>query len=367
MERQIPLFKVFMPESVMEPLRKTLMSGFIGQGPKVEEFEKGLIERIGNPRALSLNSATSALHLALRLAGIQRNDEVISTPLTCTATNWPILANGGKIVWADVDPATANIDPKSIVSLITSKTKAIMVVHWGGYPCDMDEILNIAKRHGLAVVEDCAHAFGAEYKGKPLGNQGTFACFSFQAIKHMTTVDGGMLVCPNDKTYHRGKLLRWYGIDRSSPKVAFRCEDDIPEWGYKFHMNDVNATIGIEQLKYIGETLAKHRANAAYFRQKLAGVPGVTLMDEKPDRKSSYWIFTIKVDRRDDFMRRMQEKGIAVSRVHERNDKHSCVAAFKRPLPQLEELLNSIICIPVGWWLSEEDRSYIVDTIRQGW
>ncbi len=367
----IPLFKVYMPASVMAPLKKTLLSGYITQGPRVEEFEGLLRKRLKTKHVLTVNSGTSALQLAVKLSGIEpgRGDEVITTALTCTATNWAILAAGGVPVWADVDQETANIDWRTIEARITPKTKAIMVVHWGGTPCDMDEINAIAQKHNLKVIEDCAHAFGATYKGKPLGTVGDFGAFSLQAIKHMTTVDGGLLIAKDEQAYKRGKLLRWYGIDREERKGSsdFRVENDIPEWGYKMHMNDVNATIGIEQLKYVNTTLKKHQANAAFYNKALKGVAGVELMPLKAGYKSAYWIYTLKVDRREDFMRAMKERGIMVSRVHERNDKHSCVAAYKRPLPQLDELSQKIICIPVGWWLTPKQRQYIVDSIKKGW
>ncbi len=367
MKQNIVLFKVFMPESVMEPLRETLMSGYIGQGPKVDQFEHALSERLHTPYTVTVNSATSGLQLALRLADVGPGDEVITTALTCTATNWPILAQGAIPVWADVDEQTANINPLSIEQLITNKTKAIMVVHWGGYPCDMEAIWSIAKKHNLKVIEDAAHAFGSTYRGVPVGTQSDFGVFSFQAIKHMTTVDGGLVVTKSEADYKRAKLLRWYGIDRETPRADFRCENDVLEWGLKYHMNDVAATIGIEQLKYIDGNIAKHKENAAFYNQQLAGVPGLALLAEEPDRESVYWIYTIKVRERERFIATMKERGIMASRVHERNDKHTTVAAYKRPLPELDKFITEMVCIPVGWWVTPEDREYIVASIKQGW
>jgi dTDP-4-amino-4,6-dideoxygalactose transaminase len=366
-KKTIPLFKVFMPESVMDPLKATLMSGFIGEGPRVSEFEKALSVRLDTPNALTVNSGTSGLQLALRLAGVEQGDEVITTPLTCTATNWPILAQGAIPVWADVDENTANIDSRTIEALITPRTKAIMVVHWGGCPVDLDDIWAIAKRHNLKVIEDAAHAFGSTYRGKHVGTQSDFGVFSFQAIKHMTTVDGGLVVVNNEADYVRGRLLRWYGIDRQSPRADFRCEDDILEWGLKFHMNDVAATIGLEQLKYADGILRQHQDNAAYYSRELRNVDNVTLLTHLSDRTSAYWLYTIKVRDRDNFILAMKERGIATSRVHERNDQHSVVSAYRRPLPQLDRLVQQMVCIPVGWWVTEEDRRYVVDSIRQGW
>ncbi len=363
----IPLFKVFMPESVMESLRLTLMSGYIGQGPRVDEFEGALCGRLEAPNVLAVNSATSGLQLALRLSGVDTGDEVITTPLTCTATNWSILAQGAFPIWADVDENTANIDPDGIEALITDRTKAIMVVHWGGYPADMDRIWHIARRHNLKVIEDAAHAFGSTYYGHHVGTRSDFGVFSFQAIKHMTTVDGGLVVSRNQSDHSRGKLLRWYGIDRSADRVDPRCEEDVTEWGWKFHMNDVAATIGLEQLKYVDGIIARHRQNAAFYHRHLKGIAGVTRLHHEPNRSSASWLYTIKVGMRDDFIEVMKKRGVMTSKVHERNDRHSVVARFKRSLPRLDRLASEMVCIPVGWWVTEEDRQHIVDSIKAGW
>jgi dTDP-4-amino-4,6-dideoxygalactose transaminase len=356
-----------MPKSVWPSLKETLFSGFIGEGLKVKEFEAALATMIGNPHALSLNSCTSGLHLALRLSGIGYGDEVISTPMTCVATNEPILANGAKIVWADVDPKIGNISPESIKRKITKKTKAVIVVHWGGYPADMLEINTIARNNNIKVIEDAAHALGSEYQGKMIGCHSDFVCFSFQAIKHITTIDGGALFCKRKSDYNRGKLLRWYGINRETNRKNLRCEDDIKEWGYKFHMNDVAATIGIEQFKHLPKIIKQRRHQADYYTRKLKGVKGVTLPEMKADRLSSYWLFTIFVERRAEFMKKMSMANIMVSNVHARNDTHTMFKESKTKLPFMDQFYKKLVCIPVGYWVTRKDQDYIIKTIREGW
>lgn len=363
----IPLFKVHMPRSVMPSLKATLLSGYIGEGPKVKEFEAVLGRFIGNPNVLTTNSCTSSLQLALRLAGAGPGSEVISTPMTCAATNEPIVAAGADIVWADTDPASGNLDPDSIRSKITRRTKAIMVVHWGGYPADMAKINRIAREHGIKVIEDAAHAFGSEYKGKKLGCHSDYVCFSFQAIKHISTVDGGALVCKAKADLKRGRLLRWYGIDRETNRKDFRCEDDIKEWGYKFHMNDVAAVMGIEQMKYIGKVLDGRRKQAEYYSKRLAGVPGLRLIESRPDRVSAFWLYTILVDRQQAFMDRMQDAGIMVSKVHARNDGHTMFRKFRTKLPGLDKFYNETLSIPIGYWVTRKDQDYIIGKILEGW
>jgi dTDP-4-amino-4,6-dideoxygalactose transaminase len=305
--------------------------------------------------------------------GIQYGDEVLATPMTCTASNWPILANGLNIKWVDIDPTTLNIDLDDLERKITEKTKVIMLVHWGGYPNDLDRVKKIQERayqnFGFypIVIEDCAHAFGSTYKNKLLGTHGNMAIFSLQAIKHITSVDGGILLTPNSELFKRSKLLRWYGIDRDGDRKDFRCEADVLEWGFKFHMNDVCAAVGIENLKFFDEIISKHRDNANYYDNNLRNISGIQLLNRHPDHKSSFWIYSLLVDNRDDFYSYMDSCKISVSQVHERNDKHTCVKEHKTFLPTLDETIGKIVSIPVGWWVTNEEREYIVDCIKKGW
>jgi perosamine synthetase len=364
----IPLFAVHMPPSVDKPLLEVLHSGWIGQGAKVEEFEAALKDRLGTPYVLTLNNGTAGLHLALRLSGIGPGDEVITSPMTCTATTMPILAAGARPVWVDIDVKTGNIDPRKIEAAVTGKTKAILFVHWGGYPADLDEITEIAERYGLRVIEDAAHALGATYKGRPIGCHSDFVMFSLQAIKHITTIDGGILCCKHEDGYRRGKLLRWYGIDREAGKLALRCEDDIKEYGYKFHMNDVAAVIGIEQLNHLDSILEAHRRHAAYYDAQFRArqITNVWPLRYKADRMSAYWLYTVITEKREAFIDYMRTAGIGVSRAHVRNDIHSCYADYVRPgLLNVEYFDDCQCAIPVHWKLSFQDLEYIMNKIEE--
>jgi len=391
----IQLFKVYMSKTAKDVAGDVLDSGYIGQGAKVDEFELELKERFKNDYVVTTNSATSAEHLAIHMLkkpfkgvqfqdnqrithgkweGIEDGDEVLATPLTCTASNFPILANNLKIKWVDIDPKTLNMDLDDLARKITPKTKAIMLVHWGGYPVDLDKIKEIQDWAEFyfgfkpAVIEDCAHSFGSKFKGQPIGSHGNICTFSFQAIKHLTSVDGGALVLPHSNLYNKAKLLRWYGIDRENNKKDFRCEADIEEWGYKFHMNDVNAVIGMENLKDVDENvIKKHKSNAKFYDENLKDVKGVELLERDPRMESAFWIYSMLVDRKQEFMDYMKECGIMVSQVHERNDIHTTVREFKTILPNLDKITPRLISIPVGWWVTEEERQYIVDCIKKGW
>lgn len=394
MKEQIPLFKVFMSPTAKDEVAKVLDSGFIGQGVVVDRFEKDLSEFLENDRVLTLNSGTSGLHMALHLLkspkkttqvyhgvasidsywpGIQDGDEVLATSLTCTASNFPILANNMKIKWVDIDPKTLNMDLDDLERKISPKTKAIMLVHWGGYPNDLNRIRQIQEKayrmYGFkpAVIEDGAHSFGSKFMGKPLGNHGNIVMHSLQAIKHITSVDGGVLILPHQELYNRGKLIRWYGIDRDSNRKDFRCEADIAEWGFKFHMNDVNAAVGIENLKHAKNIISTHQDNAKFYDQNLQNISGLTTLTREQGHESAFWIYSMLVDDRDGFMKWMKECNIIVSQVHERNDKHSCVREYISALPQLDKTIGKVVSIPVGWWVNAEQREYIVDCIKKGW
>jgi dTDP-4-amino-4,6-dideoxygalactose transaminase len=161
--------------------------------------------------------------------------------------------------------------------------------------------------------------------------------------------------------------MRWYGIDRDGDRKDFRCEADVEEWGFKFHMNDVCATVGLENLKHVDGIIKNHKINANYYDNSLSNVSGLKLLDRQKGHDSAFWIYSLLVDNRDGFYRYMNECGVAVSQVHERNDKHTCVKDYRTALPTLDKTIGKVVSIPVGWWVSDEDREYIVDCIKKGW
>ena len=373
----IPLFKVAMNPSAADRAKEVLMSGFIGQGPINDEFEESLKQWLDSPFVATTNSATSAEHLAFHLFkqfGLDPGDEVLTTGLSCLATQTPIVANGLRPAWVDIDPTTMNIDLDDMERKLTNRTKVLYVVHWGGYPVDLHRLRNIADRAELMfgfrpfILEDCAHAFGSRLNGKPIGSHGNTCTFSFQAIKSLTSCDGGALVCNNEEMYRRARLQRWFGIDRDNKaKTDLRCEEDVKIAGHKFHMNDLNAVVGLENLKLVDGNIARHKDNSAFYDKALKEVEGVTLLRRHPGFDSSCWIYSLLVERREDFKRMMEEKGIHTSQVHQRNDFNSCFKEFSRELPVLDATINKLSAIPNGWWVSDEERQYIVDAIKGGW
>lgn len=361
----IPLFKVHMPpaEHLMPELRDVLYSGYITQGKKVDEFERRIGAKWGVSYPLTVNSGTSALQLALRLANV-RGGEVVTTPMTCSATVLPVLAEGARPVWADIDPGTGNIDPESVLDKVTGNTKAILGVHWGGQPGNMPLLQSVAAHYGIPLIIDAAHALGAEWDGKSIAAQADFTCYSLQAIKHITTGDGGILVIKNADDYARGKRLRWFGIDREAGSGDARVENDIPEYGYKFHMNDIAATMGMAQLRYLDFVVMKHRKNAKFYDDNLR-VRRQGVLDAA---NGSWWLYTLlwlNGSDRTQFMDYARHHGVQVSRVHSRLDQLTCFKEFSDgPLPGVEEFFDRECAIPVHWALTSGERERIVSVVN---
>lgn len=361
----ISLVKPFIPpkSELLPRLEDVLYSGYIAEGEKVKEFENLFSGYIRNPFCLSVNSGTAALHLAFMMIGLGPQDEVISTALTAEPTNVAISLTGAKIVWADVDLENGLIDPEDIRRKISDKTKAIVVVHYAGMVVDLKAITAISQEFGIPVVEDAAHALGAKFDGKFVGSISPYTIFSFQAIKHMTTVDGGMLTVAGSDKFAEGRIRRWFGLD----KTKTRMTNDITIQGHKYHMNNVNATIGIVQMDYVQENITTHISNGKYYDSHLIGIPGITLPKYYPGSQPSYWLYTLKVDDRGGFIKKLEEHGIQASELHKRNDAHTIFKSSLTELPNLDSFYEKMVHLPCGWWVNEEDRAIIVDIIKSGW
>jgi len=360
-KKVIPLHSPFLPKSIIPEVVKTLESGWINEGQKVVDFEREFKLKFGCSNVLAVNSCTSALHLAYIIAGIKRGMEVITTPYTMEATNLPILYQGGTIVFADVNYNDGNIDPYDVEKRITKRTKAIVCVHLSGYVCDMDELWSIGKSYNIPIIEDCAQAIGAMYKGNYLGRLSDIACFSFQAIKQITTGDGGMIVTKNDSWADEARLYRWYGMEKKT-----RYSARITKLGYKYNMNDITATIGLEQMKHLDRILKIRREIAKFYRDELETVKYIELIERKYDRSSACWVFPIHVRNIDRFLEKMRIMGIGSSVVARRNDEH-CIFGGREDLPNVDKIEKDLACLPNHCNLTDDDLHYIVKVIKKGW
>jgi len=373
----INLFQAVISEESIQAVSEVLRSGWIGLGPKTKEFEDEFSKYINTKYTIGLNSCTSALHLAMELIDIQEGDEVLTTALTFVSTNHAILYKKGTPVFVDIQPNTLNIDPEDIKRKITSRTKAIICVHYAGYPCDLDEIHKIAKENNLMVIEDCAHACGASYKGKKIGSISDINCFSFHAVKNLPMGDGGAITTNNSSYNERLNKLRWLGIDKStfnrteseSEKNinvrAYAWRYNVEELGYKYHLNDINASIGIEELKKLDVANDRRREIGNMYRNGLKNIEDLELLEYKDDRITSQHIFCIKVDKRTELISKLKENDIHPGVHYYRNDFYSLFK--KADLPKLELVHDKLLSLPLHLALSNDEVEKVIEVIKKDW
>jgi perosamine synthetase len=366
---KINMFQPFVSGAAIERVTDVLRSRWIGQGPLVDEFEKALQRRLKFSNAVAVNAASSALRIALSIAGVRPGDEVIATPMTCTLTNHPILEQFALPVFADIQYETGNIDPLDIERRITPRTRAIVCTHWGGTPCDLEELNAIGRRHDLPIIEDASEAIGATYRGQPIGNVSRFTAFSFQAIQILTTGEGGLLTTTSAEDAEQARIQRWYGIDRKGrkPNNVGYYDFDINFMGFGYHLTNIAAAIGLGNLESLDEALEHRQKIAARYRHELKATPGVVLLRADEDRvPSNHWV-TIHVERRDDFCHKLRERGIETSIVHARNDSYTAFGGRRSDLPNLDRFDRTYIALPCHLSMDDEDVSHVITTIREGW
>ncbi len=372
-----PMFKVHVDvEAALEQLRTVLQSGFLNEGEQVASFQRSIADLLGTEQLFLLNSCTSALTLALKVCGVGPGTEVVTTPMTCVATNTPIHNLGARIVWADMDPSTGSILAEDIERRITPQTKAIMCVAWAGTPCDLEALGEVSRRHGLPLIQDAAHALCATWRGQPIADFADMTCFSFQAIKHLSSGDGGALVVRDKAKLDYARRLKWFGYDRE------RHKDEKGEWrgqrwdadiepgdvGYKFNMNNVAAAIGLSQMPHIRELIELHRRNATIYNRAFAGSTTIRPLQIPKAAGSSYWVYTAlladdAIDR-DSLLERLNAEGIGAGLVHLPNDTYSAFASSCVDLPGVRLFAKRQISLPCGWWLSDEDCRHIAARVH---
>lgn len=364
----IPVFKPSYGQEELDSLKEIFTGGWIGLGPKTKEFEEKFSQYIGTRYAVGLNSGTAALHLALKVADVE-GGEVITTPLTFVSTNHAVLYNHAVPVFADIEEDTLNIDVNEIAKLITPKTKAILVVHYGGHPCDMDPILALAAAHNLKVIEDCAHACGSRYKGKRVGGLGAAGCFSFHAVKNLACGEGGMLTINNGDWYKRLNQLRWLGIDkgtwdRSGDGRFYHWYYQVNEVGYKAHLSDIPSALGLVQLKKLEVMNNRRREIVARYNQALVNLPWLQRPVEKDYAYSACHNYVVKVKDRDGFIDYLSGREISTGVHYYPNHLYPVYKPFYRPLPIAERVAQRIVTLPLYPDLSDEQVTYIIETIK---
>lgn len=366
----IPVFKPSVGKEEIKAVAEVIKSGWLGLGPKTQEFEKKFAEYVGSKYAIATNSCTAALDLSLKALGIN-SGEVLVPSLTFAATANVALYNNAKPVFVDVYEDTLTMDVDDLKRKITRKTRAIIPMHYGGHPCEMDEILEIARDKGIPVIEDAAHACGAEYKGKKIGSLSDVTCFSFHPVKNLSTGDGGIVTTNDKKLYERIKKLRWFCINKSTFErtsgEGYTWYYEIDGLGYKYHMNDVMAAIALVQLKKLDRNNRKRRKIATFYTKRLKKLSWLETPVEKSYVKSSWHLYVIKVEARDALISYLDKNGISTSVHYMPVHLHPFYRklGLKANVPVTEKIWKKLITLPIFPDLTRKDQERIIRTIEE--
>lgn len=367
---KVPYGRQLIDEDDIQAVVEVLRGDFLTTGPKIEEFEQAVCDYTGAKYGVAVSNGTAALHAACFAAGIGPGDEVITTPITFAASANCVLYCGGRPVFADVKPDTYNIDPDDIKRKITSRTKAIIAVHFTGQPCEMDEIHQIAKENDLLVIEDAAHALGADYRGKKIGSISDMTTFSFHPVKHITTGEGGMITTNDERLYEQLKLFRSHGITRDE-RFMTKNEGgwyyEQLELGYNYRITDIQCALGISQLRKLDRFVARRKELAQQYYEAFSGVEEIICPYQKEGCQNSWHLYVLQIEGRKAVFERLREAGILVN-VH-------YIPVYKHPYyqnhgyqdvccPNAEKLYQNLISIPMYAGLTNEQQSYVSEKIK---
>ena len=372
----LPLAKATIEIEELNAVEEVLKSGWLTTGAKVKEFEENMQAYLDIKKAIGLTSCTAGLHIALAALGIGSDDEVIVPTYTFVATAHVVEWLGAKPVLVDVEKDTFNIDPAAIEKAITSKTKAIIPVHYAGHACDLGSILQIAKKYNLPVIEDAAHAIGTEYGGKKIGNHSNAAVFSFYVTKTITTAEGGMIVTNDEEFGKKLKSYAYFGMD----KDAFNRYSEKGSWfyqivgpGYKYNMNNIQGAIGVEQLKKLEQFIIKRRELAQHYNRLLKDVSGVITPTEKSYTKHTFHLYPLLLNTdkitRDQFILRLKEYNVGTSvhfiPLHMHPFYQNKYNFNKGDFPIAEWLFEREVSLPMYPGMTLQDVEYVVDAIKE--
>lgn len=371
---KIPVAKPYLGKEEAQNAYDTILTNWVTQGPKVQEFEEKFAAYVGSKYAVAISNCTTALHLAMLVAGIKAGDEVICPSMSYIATANSITYVGAVPVFAEVDPVTYNIDVKHAETLITPKTKAILIVHQIGLPADIDAFKALCKKYDLKLIEDAACAAGSAYKGDKIGSHSDLVCFSFHPRKVITTGDGGMITTNNEAYYNRLKLLRQHGMsvnDRvrhNSTKVII---EDHLEIGYNYRLTDIQAAVGIKQLERLDWIIKERRKIAQRYQEAFKDLASLRLPVE-PENYFTNWqsyVLYLKPEcklKRNELMQVLLDEGISTRRGVMTTHRESAYKNFKlvAPLPVSEDASDNSIVIPLYVPMSEEEIQYVIESIK---
>jgi perosamine synthetase len=361
----IKLGGAHMTADVEAAVMKVLRSGWPGPGPLADQFELAFAEYCDGAYPVALNSCTAALQIALRLLNLEPGSEVVTTPITFVGANEVILHEQLVPVFADVEPATGNICVSSMESRISGRTGALIVMHYGGYPCDLDQVYALAERHGLPVIEDCAHAAGARYKGRRIGSHKGLQAFSFQATKNLSAIDGGLLFCRSAEEASRARRLRWMGIDSSTYSRTMQSTGSnsysVSELGYRYAMSDLNAAIALAQLPHLDTGNAIRASIAEHYDAAFSSLDGIKTLAHAEDRVSSNHLYAILTPDRDALAAALRAVGIITGTHYPRNDRYPIFASADLPGAAVFE--EQVLTLPIHLDLDNRDVDRVIAAV----
>jgi UDP-4-amino-4,6-dideoxy-N-acetyl-beta-L-altrosamine transaminase len=379
-QKSIPYSRQWVGEEEIEAVVSVLKSSFITQGPTVGEFEASFAKAVGARYAVAVSNGTAALHLSALALELKEGDEVITTPISFVATANAILYSGAKPVFADIEPTFLNIDPKEVAKKITRKTKAIFVVHLAGHPAHLEALSGLCKQHQIQMIEDCCHALGAQYQGKPIGNGGYSAAsiFSFHPVKHITTGEGGMITTNDKKFYDRLCNLRNHGLTRDPDVLQEKCEGpwyyEMQNLGFNYRMTDIQAALGMSQLEKLDGFVNRRREIAGRYLRAWEDLDGVLLPNEQEGCLHSYHLFVLRLKsdslrlRRREIFETLKKNGVGVQ-VHyipiPRQPYYRDLGYRAKEYPRAEDYYESAISVPIFPKMSDEDVDFVIDIVKK--
>ncbi|WP_077619743.1 DegT/DnrJ/EryC1/StrS family aminotransferase [Bacillus sinesaloumensis] len=372
----IPYALPMIEDEEIKEVIDTIKSNWLSKGPKTVEFEGKVKEYVNANHGIGLNSCTAGLHLAQLAAGIGPGDEVITTPYTFVASANTIIHTGATPVFVDIDPITMNIDPNLIEEKITPRTKAIIPVHFAGYPCDMDPIMEIARKHNLIVIEDAAHAIYTQYKGKMIGSIGDFTCFSFYATKNLVTGEGGLVTTHNEEWADKVRIMSLHGMSKNAwnrygDKGTWYYEVEYP--GYKYNMTDIQASFGLVQLSKLDKLQQLREEYAQMYNKELAKIEGITLPHHDDINRHAWHLYVIRLDEsqftidRSEFIEKLKEKGIGTSVHFIPVPMHPYYKGLGYKIEDCPNALNAYkgaISLPLYPRMSEAEVEQVIQAVR---
>ena len=363
----IPIARPSIGEEEISEIRKVFASGWLGMGSVVFDFEKALANYLGAKFVVAVNTGTSALHIALDALKLSAEDEVIVPSMTFAASIQAIIAAGARPVFCDIEADTLNMDIADVTRKITPRTRAVMPVHYGGLACDMDGLMSLTRPRGIRIVEDAAHAFGSTYKNKLIGSIGDITCFSFDPIKNLTCGEGGAVVLSDEPLYQEILRKRILGIDKDTWQRYKNQRSwfyEVVTPGFRYHMSNINAAIGLAQLKKVDKVIAKKKEIVRHYDEQLRDIRGIGMLYRDHNQTAPFnYIIRVKNGLRDGLLEYLNANGVGAGIHYIPNHLQPLFKEFRGEVPVTDKVWTEIISLPLYYDLTDQDQAVVIDRV----